>query len=243
MHGQDPADDLTVSVVLPVRDDAPALERCLRALAVQSVRPLEVVVVDDGSTDGSGDVARRGGAVVVREEEPGIAAAASRGYDAARGDLILRLDADSVPPPDWIARMTAPFVRDPGLAALSGPGVFSGLPTPLAGVLTRAYMGIYFRRIGARIGSPPLFGSNLAMRRTAWEAVSAEVHRHDGHVHDDLDLTMHLLPRFRTGFEPTLVVPVSARPLLHPFGMLERARRAAHTLRLHPDVRRDRLVR
>lgn len=232
-----------MSVVLPVRDDAPALERCLRALAAQTVAPTEVVVVDDGSSDDSAAVALRGGAVVVREEEPGIAAAASRGYDAARGDLILRLDADSVPPPDWIARITAPFARDPGLAALSGPGVFSGLPQPLAALATGSYMGIYFRLIGARIGAPPLFGSNLAMRRAAWEAVSAEVHRHDGHVHDDLDLTLHLLPRFRTGFEDSLVMPVSARPLLHPFGMLERARRATHTLRLHPGVRRSTLVR
>ena len=180
---------------------------------------------------------------MVREEETGIAAAASTGYDAACGDLILRLDADSVPPRDWIARMVAPFAADPLLAALSGPGVFSGLPRPVAGLATRSYMGIYFRLIGALIGRPPLFGSNLALRRTAWAEVSAEVHRHDGRVHDDLDLTLHLAPRFRTVHQPSLVVPVSARPLAHPFGMLERARRAAHTLRLHPDRRALRLTR
>src|SRR3954452_8207081 len=90
----------TVSVVIPVKDDAVALERCLRLLGQQTVAPLEVVVVDNGSRDASAAGARRHGARVVTEPTPGIPAAASTGYDAARGDLIARCDADSVPDTD-----------------------------------------------------------------------------------------------------------------------------------------------
>lgn len=93
-----------VSVVIPVKDDAEYLRRCLAALAAQTRAPREVVVVDNGSTDASRRVARRYGARLVRERRPGIPAAASRGYDAARGRVIARLDADSVPPRDWVAR-------------------------------------------------------------------------------------------------------------------------------------------
>ena len=73
------------------------------------------------------------------------------------------------------------------------------------------------------------------MRRDAWRAVSAEVHRHDTGLHDDLDLSLHLAPRFETRLDRSLVVKMSARPLFSASGMLERFLRAVHTLRLHGD--------
>lgn len=233
------AETLTVSVVIPVRNDAEPLARCLRALAAQTVQPDEVIVVDNGSTDDSVSVARRAGATVVAEGEQGIGAAASRGYDAATGDLILRLDTDSVPSPVWIARVVQAFEEDDELGALSGPGEFMGLPWPLGRLATAGYMGIYFTVLGALIGRAPLFGSNLALRRTAWRAVSAEVHRHDTGVHDDLDLSLHLAPRFPTRLDRSLVVRMSARPLSSASGMFERLQRAVHTFRLHEDDVRD----
>ena len=55
----------TISVVIPVYNDAALLRRCLEALAAQTRRADEIVVVDNGSTDDSAEVARRGGARVV----------------------------------------------------------------------------------------------------------------------------------------------------------------------------------
>jgi glycosyltransferase involved in cell wall biosynthesis len=235
MSDRDEQREPTVSVVIPVRDDVEPLRRCLRALAAQTVAPTEIVVVDNGSTDASAAVARAAGARVIGEGEQGIGAAASRGYDAAVGDLILRLDTDSVPPPDWIERVRRAFVRDERLGALTGPGVFLGLPAPLGLLATSTYMGIYFTVLGAIIGRAPLFGSNLAMRADAWRSVSDEVHRHDTGVHDDLDLALHLAPRYRTRLDRSLVVAMSARPLFSAHGMATRFARAVHTLRLHGD--------
>ena len=73
----------TVSVVIPVRDDAEMLARCLAALAAQTRPADEIVVVDNGSSDDSASVARSAGARVVAEATPGIPQAASTGYDAA----------------------------------------------------------------------------------------------------------------------------------------------------------------
>jgi glycosyltransferase involved in cell wall biosynthesis len=235
---------LTCSVVIPVLDDAVVLERCLDALGRQLVAPLEVLVVDNGSSDESADVARRSGATLLHEPQAGIAAAAAHGYDAAAGSLILRLDADSVPPQDWILRITQAFAADPGLDALSGPGEFTAVPARVRRLLTDWYWRVYFDGLASRVGAQPLFGSNLAMRASAWRAVSGEVHRTDLMVHDDLDLSVHLVHAGRRlAVDHRLRVPVSARPLLHPFGMARRLRRAAHTLRLHEaPPRRTRLV-
>lgn len=224
----------TCSVVIPVRDDADALRRCLAAVAAQQDPPDEVVVVDNGSGDGSAALAERAGVRLVREQRIGIAAAASAGYDAARGDLILRLDADSRPPADWVGRIRNRFAEEPTLDALTGPGSFDAVPEPLRGPLTGWYWRVYFHRVATRVGSTPLFGSNLAMRGAAWREVTASVHREDPEVHDDLDLTVHLVAAGRRiAFDPDLVVPVSARPLVHPAGLIHRARMASHTLSLH----------
>ena len=87
-------------VVLPCLDEAAALPWILARMP-DGFRP---IVADNGSTDGSPEVARAYGARVVPEPRPGIPAAAATGYDAADGDIIARCDADSAPPPDWVAR-------------------------------------------------------------------------------------------------------------------------------------------
>lgn len=201
----------TISVVIPVLDDARALARCLERLAAQSVAPLEVVVVDNGSVDASADVARAAGARVVDEPVRGIPAAAAAGYDAAIGDVIARCDADSIVPPDWVERIQGAFDADPALDGLTGPGRFIDLPRPWRGIASLAYAVGTFGASGAAIANVPLWGSNMAVRRTAWESVSADVERCDPSVHDDLDLTMRLGPRARLRFEPRLRVGAEGR--------------------------------
>lgn len=228
------------SVVVPVRDDDRALQRCLDALERQTTPADQVIVVDNASSDGSATIARRHGATLLHESRIGIPAAAARGYDAARGDLILRLDADSVPPADWVSRVVDRFLGDPGIDALSGPGEFTAVPAALRSRLTGWYWRFYFDALAQRVGVEPLFGSNLALRSSAWNRVRTTVHREDAEVHDDLDLSIHLVRAgCRLEFDPSLCMPVSVRPLLHPFGMIHRAQRAAHTLALHADPPRS----
>lgn len=81
---------LTVSVVIPVRDDAELLRRCLHALAQQSHPAHEIIVVDNDSSDHSSAVAEQFGVRVLDQPEHGIPAASAAGYDAARGDIIAR---------------------------------------------------------------------------------------------------------------------------------------------------------
>jgi glycosyltransferase involved in cell wall biosynthesis len=92
-----PEGAVDVSVVIPCLDEAPTIERCVRsALAVLEERriPGEVIVVDNGSTDGSADLAQLAGARVVHEARRGYGSAYLAGFNAARGDRIVMADAD-----------------------------------------------------------------------------------------------------------------------------------------------------
>jgi glycosyltransferase involved in cell wall biosynthesis len=222
----------SLSVVIPVKDDAIALAVCLAALDRQTLPPLEVVVVDNGSTDDSADVARAHGARVVREDAPGIPAAASAGYDAARGDVVVRCDADTVPPADWLERIEAAFATDPTLAALTGDGDFYDLGR-WGPALSRAYLGAYYATMHAALAHPPLWGSNMAIRREAWVLARDRVHRWDPEVHDDADLAFALGPLARVRRDPTLRVGVSGRSLKGMGQVRRRFRRGFRTVAAH----------
>lgn len=95
----------TISVVVPARDAAHTLPALLEALAAQTLRADEIVVVDDASRDDTVAVAERYGAVVVRlEHNVGPGRARNAGVAATKSELIAFTDADCVPPPSWLAR-------------------------------------------------------------------------------------------------------------------------------------------
>lgn len=221
----------TVSVVIPVRDDAAALESCLALLALQTVRPVEVLVVDNGSSDASARVAAAWGARVVVERHVGIPAAAATGYDHAVGDVIARLDADSRPGPRWVQRIATRMDGDPGLDAVTGAGRFVDLPPVRGAVAAGVYLGAYYVLCHLALGHTPLWGSSMAVRRTAWLAVRQDVCRDDPEVHDDLDLAFALGPGRRIRFDPALRVGVSARSLRGRAQRQRRLGRAFRTLR------------
>ncbi len=115
-------DALDIAVVVPAYNAAATLPDTLAALARQTYDAgrVNVVVVDDGSTDDTAAVAARFGATVVRQKNQGPAAARNAGVAASAGDLVVFTDADCVPVPDFLAALTAPFCADPDVAGAQG---------------------------------------------------------------------------------------------------------------------------
>ncbi|OJX70307.1 MAG: hypothetical protein BGO95_02635 [Micrococcales bacterium 73-13] len=201
-----------VSVVVPSYNDAAMLEQCLTALDAQTRLPDEVVVVDNGSTDATVDVAVAHGARVVTELRRGIPQATAAGLDAATGEVVGRLDADSVPPCDWVARVAQAFQDEPGLDVLSGPGRYYGVNRLQRWYGERLQMPIYTGPIAWFFGHDVVFGSNFAIRAEAWRAIRGRVHRDDREIHDDFDIMINLPPGTGVRFDHSLIVDVSGRP-------------------------------
>ena len=100
-----------ISVIIPAYNAQQTIADCLRALQCQTVRSdqYEIIVVDDGSTDDTAQLAQIAGVQVIRQHNRGPAAARNTGVAAARGELVLFTDADCVPSNDWVAQMVSPF--------------------------------------------------------------------------------------------------------------------------------------
>lgn len=220
-----------VTVVIPCRNDADFLERCLDALAAQTHPADRVIVVDNDSADASADVARAFGADVCEEPIIGIWPAAARGYDEALAgsDIIARLDADSRPHPDWVARLVRAFVADPSLGVLTGGAEFYGAGPVVSYLGEHWYIGGGHYWVKKWLGIPLVFGSNFAMRARVWERVRDQVDRTNANIHDDLDLTIRLREADGVRYDPELRMPVSARPLVTQRGLWRRVWRVVPT--------------
>lgn len=138
---------LTTSVVVPAYNAAATLRATLESIAAQTLPPLDVLVIDDGSNDGTAAVARGmashlPGLQVISIPHAGVSAARNAGIERARGDLVVPVDADDLLHPTYIEKMIAPFESDPacGLAYcylrgidLDGRVVGNGTTVPVAG--------------------------------------------------------------------------------------------------------------
>ncbi len=114
------SDKPTISVIIPVHNGERFLAEAIRSVLAQTLPPNEIIVVDDGSTDASAEVARAFGLPVRVLAQPNLGPAAARnlGVENACGDLLAFLDADDLWLPDKLARQTQVLRADPACAAV-----------------------------------------------------------------------------------------------------------------------------
>jgi len=119
---EDPTYAPGVSVVVPAYNEAVGIERAVRSLALSDYPELEVIVVDDGSTDGTGDLVEGLGLErvrVIRQANAGKPAALNRGASTAAHEIVVTVDGDTVFEADTVRRLVHPF-RDERVGAVAG---------------------------------------------------------------------------------------------------------------------------
>ncbi|SCL33631.1 Glycosyl transferase family 2 [Micromonospora nigra] len=157
-----------VSVIVPNYNYAQPLRHCLAALAAQTHGPLEVIVVDDGSTDDSVAVADSFGVRVLRTPvNSGPSVARNIGAEAARGEILMFVDSDVALAPDAVANAVAILAAEPGVGAVCGN--YDTVPMTPGGVV-RDYRNLY-RHWWFRIAE----GSITGFMSTAIVAVPSRV--------------------------------------------------------------------
>lgn len=180
---------MKVSIVIPVYNEERWLADCLEAVAKQSSMPGEVIVVDNNSTDGTLKIARRYRFVrVIREPRQGTVFARDAGFQAAQGDILARIDADTLIPPDWVAKVAQAF-EDPDTAAVTGPPRFYDAKP--AWFFDSSQVLFYQRFQRLLTGTYVLWGANMAIRRGVWRQIAPLCAERLG-IDEDIDLSFCL---------------------------------------------------
>jgi glycosyltransferase involved in cell wall biosynthesis len=160
-----------ISVIVPAKNEAKLLPKCLSSLARQNTTvSYEVIVVDTNSEDSTPEIARSFGAQVINEPRRGKVYAFRSGAKAARGTILCFAEADCILPENWIQTVRDYLEQQPDVVAISGTYTFHS-STPvynlLAPVIHRLAQWMYY----LLYGSVALRGSNFAIRRSAYLAV------------------------------------------------------------------------
>jgi glycosyltransferase involved in cell wall biosynthesis len=136
-----------VSVVMPVYDGARYVGEAIDNVLAQSYGPLELIVVDDGSTDDSAPMVRRFGASVrlIARDHEGCASARNHGATAAKGEYLAFCDADDRLPSDRLERLLAALESDPDIDAVFGE-IEEFVSPDLDEHVTRAFRAPHLRR-------------------------------------------------------------------------------------------------
>lgn len=181
---------LTLSLIIPVYDEERHIRSCLDAVAAQTIKPLEVIVVDNNCTDNTIEIARKYPFVkIVKEKKQGRGHARAAGFSAAKGDILGRIDADSVIAPNWVEEVVRMFSADPELEGLTGLANAPFLPG-INLVKSTFFSRFYYWFAHSSFDTVTMWGANMAIRQRAWERVMSKVYDIDLTVHEDQDVSL-----------------------------------------------------
>jgi glycosyltransferase involved in cell wall biosynthesis len=181
---------LTLTIVIPAYNEQSYLKACLDSIADQTIMPAEVIVVDNNSSDETVKIASEYSFVkILQEPNQGVFFAARRGFNAAKSDIIGRIDADTLLPAEWVETVLVHFQKE-NVAALTGPVSYYDMPLPHSNYWFDHLMRAMTYNL-AYDNSPFLYGSNLAIRRSVWRRIQSRLCTQQD-IHEDIDLAIHV---------------------------------------------------
>ncbi len=205
---------LTLSLVIPVYDEERQINACLKAIQKQTVVPNEVIVVDNNCGDKTIKIAKSFSFVkILYEPKQGIVYARNKGFDAAKSDIIGRIDADTIIDPNWTKNVIKFFSGNSSAAAVSGSTTIRDWRGKL--LLYWGHRIIYYWVSWMFLGHRTLFGSSMAIRRSTWQQVHHTVCLRTD-IHEDMDLSIHCKKNgLRIYFSDQLHASISPRRIMH----------------------------
>jgi cellulose synthase/poly-beta-1,6-N-acetylglucosamine synthase-like glycosyltransferase len=172
-----------VSIVIPVKNDAARLAVCLASLAETDypIDRYEIIVVDNGSTDESREVARQHEVVVLSHPDLRVGALRNRGVAIAQGDVLAFIDSDHEAPADWLRRGAHEFAATEERRMVGSPCL-----GPVQGTWVQRYWELHRLRDQSRQQASWLGAGNMFLRRSDFERLGG--FREDLVATEDVDL-------------------------------------------------------
>jgi glycosyltransferase involved in cell wall biosynthesis len=193
-----------ISVVVCTYNGARTIRECCEGLRKLEYPNFEVIVVNDGSTDGSAAIAREFGFRVIGTPNRGLSSARNTGFEAAKGEIVAYLDDDAYPDPQWLSYLASTFMST-DYAAVGGPNIAPPDDELLAACIARAPGGpVHVLLSDCEAEHIP--GCNMAFRRSDLAAIGGfdPQFRVAG---DDVDVCWRLKQTGRKlGFSPAAMV-------------------------------------
>lgn len=106
-----------VTVIIPVYNEERCVKDCVTSLLDQDFKPLEIIMVDDGSTDNSVKICEELGLKIFQQNHRGPGAARNLGARNAKGNILVLIDSDMTFAPDYVSRLAAPVISGVAMAA------------------------------------------------------------------------------------------------------------------------------
>jgi GT2 family glycosyltransferase len=194
----------TVSVVVCSFNGSSRIRDCCEALRRLEYPEFEVIVVDDGSTDRTGDIAEEYGFRVIRTCNGGLSNARNVGLNAAVGEIVAYIDDDAYPDPHWLCYLAVVF-RTSDYVGVGGPNLVPAEDGPFAHCVANSPGGpVHILLTDHEAEHIP--GCNMAFRRHALQAIDGFDPRFRV-AGDDVDVCWRLLERgWKLGFSPSALV-------------------------------------
>jgi len=205
-----PREEGLVSVLMPVRNAKPFLSEAIDSILRQTLRNIELVIVDDGSTDDSNDVVLAYAAIdsrvrYVRRHQRGLVAALNEAISLSRGCYVARMDADDVAHPDRLLLQMAFLAANRDCVAVGSQVECIDRDGSLIGFLKyeQSHEDIEDRLLCRRLG-PTMAHPAVTMRRSVLEAVGG--YRAKFQASEDRDLWLRLGERGRLANLPDVLL-------------------------------------
>ena len=198
---------LALSLIIPAYNEEKHLVACLDSVAAQTVRPAEVIVVDNNSIDRTVEIAQNYSFVrLITEKKQGVVYAGAAGYNAAKHELIGRIDSDTILPSNWVESITAFYTEPKNMDAIfTGSGTYYNTPFPHISAVAFDILAFRVNRIA--LGHHFSYGSNMAMPKKIWQAIKDDVCMRTD-IHDDVDISVHA---HRAGYKVRYVPKVQVK--------------------------------
>jgi GT2 family glycosyltransferase len=217
-----------MSVIVCSHNGGSTLRDCFEGLSRLDYPDYEVIVVDDGSTDGAIAIAEDYGFRLIRTPNRGLGSARNTGLEAATGEIVAYIDDDAYPDPHWLRYLAAGFAGS-SHAGIGGPNI----PPPGDGTIADCVAASPGRPIHVLLSDEEaehIPGCNMAFRRHALAAIGGFDPRFRA-AGDDVDVCWRLQERGWTlGFSPAAVVWHHARNSIRAYWKQQRGYGRAETV-------------